>query len=98
MQRTAIKHFRLLQRGVNFDLRPISDGAFVIANKPSRIEKLGKMIAIIRTQGFITYAQASELQGLLNFAVGYFSGKSLKHLVSALCLWLATGHRQGSNS
>ena len=41
------------------------------------------MIATIRTQGFITYAQASELQGLLNFAVGYFSGKSLKHLVSA---------------
>ena len=69
--------------GVNFDLRPISDGAFVIANKPSRIEKLGKMIATIRTQGFITYAQASELQGLLNFAVGYFSGKSLKHVVSA---------------
>ena len=69
--------------GVTVDLKPIPEGAFVISNKPSRIEKLGKMIATIRSQGFITYAQASELQGLLNFAVGYFSGKSLKHLVSA---------------
>ena len=55
----------------------------MIANKPSRIDKLGKMLAAIRSQGFITYAQASELQGLLNFAVGYFAGRSLKHLVSA---------------
>ena len=69
--------------GVTFDLKPIPEGAFVISNKPSRIEKLEKMIATIRSQGFITFAQASELQGLLNFAVGYFSGKSLKHLVSA---------------
>ena len=56
---------------MTFDLKPISKGAFVIANKPSRIDKLGKMLAAIRSQGFITYAPASELQGLLNFAVGY---------------------------
>lgn len=41
------------------------------------------MLAAIRSQGFVTYAQASELQGLVNFAVGYLSGRALKHLVSA---------------
>ena len=69
--------------GVTFNLGGISGGALVISNKHSRIEKLLKMIDDISKRGFINYAQACELQGLLNFAVGYFSGRSLKHLVSA---------------
>ena len=69
--------------GVTFNLDGISGGALIISNKHSRIEKLLKMIDDISRRGFISYAQACELQGLLNFAVGYFSGRSLKHLVSA---------------
>ena len=64
--------------GVTFDLRCKADGAFVISNKKSRIEKLIKMLDdILETgRGSINYAQASELQGLLNCAVGHFSGRS----------------------
>ena len=69
--------------GVTFDLRGVPGGVLVISNKSSGIEKLVKMLDDILERGGISYAQACELQGLLNFAVGYFSGRSLKHLVSA---------------
>ena len=81
--------------GVTFNLGGISGRALVISNKHSRIEKLLKMIDDISKRGFINYAQACELQGLLNFAVGYFSGRSLKHLVSAFVP--LTGERLASS-
>ena len=31
----------------------------------------------------VSFAKASELQGLLNFETGYYAGKSIKHMVSA---------------
>ncbi len=33
--------------------------------------------------GRVSFAKASELQGLLNFETGYYAGKSIKHMVSA---------------
>ena len=69
--------------GVTLDLCGVPGGTLVISNKSSRIEKLVKMHDDILERGGINYAQACELQGLLNFAVGYFSDRSLKHLVSA---------------
>ena len=54
-----------------------------MANKQTRLEKLCQTLEDISNDGEISAAKASELQGLLNFAVGYYSGKSLKHLVSA---------------
>ena len=84
MRRMAIRHpLSLLSLRCHF--RPSGHiwWTLVISNKQSRIEKLAKMLDDILDRGGINYAQASELQGLLNFAVGYFSGRSLKHLVSA---------------
>ena len=54
-----------------------------MANKKSRVEKFVNMLNQFLDRGSISYAQACELHGLMNFAVGYFSGRSLKHAVSA---------------
>ena len=69
--------------GVTFNLNNVPLGNFVISNKDSRVEKLCKMLEDIEIAGTITVARASEIQGLLNFAVSFYMGKGLKHLVSA---------------
>jgi len=68
--------------GVAINLQGMPKGFFIIANKQARVEKLVQMLNKISSQGTINYSEASE-QGLLNFAVGFFSGKLFKHLVSA---------------
>ena len=69
--------------GVTFDLKRMSGGFLQISNKVSRIEKLCAMLDRIHTSGTINPAKASEIQGLLNFAVSFYMGRGLKHLVSA---------------
>ena len=69
--------------GVNFNLNLTPSGLLQVTNKVTRLEKLCKMLDDIASEGEISSSKASELQGLLNFAVGFFAGKSLKHLVSA---------------
>ena len=68
--------------GVNFNLELTPKGILQVTNKTTRIEKLCTLLDGIAADGEISAAKASEVQGLLNFAVGFFSGKSLKHLVS----------------
>jgi len=41
------------------------------------------MLEEIETARTLTAARASEIQGLLNFAVSFYMGRGLKHLVSA---------------
>lgn len=69
--------------GVTFHLSQVPRGVLTISNKASRIEKLCLLLDEVRQAGHITASKASELQGLLNFAVGFYNGRSLKHLVSA---------------
>ena len=69
--------------GVTFNLKNLQQGTFVVSNKIGRVEKLCKMLEDIESAGAITAAKASEIQGLLNFAVSFYMGKGLKHLVSA---------------
>ena len=69
--------------GVTFDLSGMSLGALVVRNKTSRIEKLCAMLDQVAKDKNISAAKASELQGLLNFAVSFYLGRSMKHLVSA---------------
>ena len=69
--------------GVTFDLTQVPKGILKITNKVSRISKLCGMLDSIASAGELSSSRASELQGLLNFAVGFVSGKSLKHLVAA---------------
>ena len=69
--------------GVTFDLTQVPKGLLKITNKVSRIEKLFRMLDGIAVDGELSSSRASEVQGLLNFAVGFFSGKSLKYLVAS---------------
>ena len=64
--------------GVNFNLELTPQGILKVSNKLTRIEKLCAMLAQISEEGVVTAARASELQGLINFAVGFFAGKALR--------------------
>ena len=68
---------------MNFNLALTPKGILQVTNKITRIEKLCALLDKVKSAGEITIAQASELQGLLKFAIGFFSGKALKHLVAA---------------
>ena len=67
--------------GVTF-LAKLHLGEFVVRNKPSRIAKICSILEGIAEAGTITSAQASQVQGLLNFACGFYSTKACKQLVS----------------
>ena len=69
--------------GVTFNLGDMRLGTLTICNEKSRLEKLCSMLSQVEKDGCITPAKASELQGLLNFAVSFYLGRSLKHVVSA---------------
>lgn len=84
--------------GISINLKRMPEGSFTMANKQARVDKLVQMLDKVSSRGAINYAEASELQGLLNFAVGFFSGKSLKHLVSAFNPFIGDRSAQGSKS
>lgn len=69
--------------GVTFDLTAVPKGILKITNKTSRIDKLCSILDGIAAEGELSSSRASEVQGLPNSAVGFFSGKSLKHLVAS---------------
>ena len=78
--------------GVTFDLRRMPRGVLTIMNKASRIDKICSMLADIEQTRSTSPAKASEIQGLLNFAVSFYMGRGLKHLVSAF-MPFTEGHR-----
>lgn len=78
--------------GVTFELDKLSLGTLTISNKASRIEKLCKMLEEVEKSRTLKAARASEIQGLLNFAVSFYMGRGLKHLVSSF-MPLADGQR-----
>ena len=67
--------------GVTIQLSSLHSGSFVLANKPSRIEKIVKMLDDVSQSGTLSKAQAAEIQGHLNFASGFFLSKALKFLL-----------------
>ena len=69
--------------GVTFRLDKLQLGELAVQNKLGRIDKICNMLDAIASRGRISGAEASEVQGLLNFASSYFVTRSLRHLVSA---------------
>lgn len=69
--------------GVTFDLSAVQRQTLTISNKACRLDKLCKMLDEVEAARTITAARASEIQGLLNFAVSFKMGRGFKHLVSA---------------
>ena len=54
-----------------------------MANIPGRIDRICNMLRAVMDDGFITRNRASEIQGHLNFAAGFYISKALQFLVSA---------------
>ena len=69
--------------GVTYTLNHAPSGGFEVANKAGRLEKICELLEAIEKRGIVTGAQAAEVQGLLNFACGFFSTKAVRQLVSA---------------
>ena len=67
--------------GVTVKLDSIHQGSFTLFNKPSRIEKIVKMLDEVSEKGILSRSHAAEIQGHLNFASGFFLSKSLKFLL-----------------
>jgi len=53
-------------------------GRLTVANKPGRLEKMKDMLMDIKKRGKITKAEAQTIQGLLNYASGFFLGSSCR--------------------
>ena len=69
--------------GIAVQLKNLHRGSFVLANKPGRIQRITRMLEQVSQQGTISKSKAAEVQGHLNFAVGFYTAKTLRFLVSA---------------
>ena len=69
--------------GVSVSLNQLHKGSFVLANKPGRIDRICNMLRAVVEEGVITKNRASEIQGHLNFAAGFYISKALQFLVAA---------------
>lgn len=69
--------------GIQVQLANLHRGSFIMANKPGRVERIVRMLEQVAKDGVITKSKAAEVQGHLNFAVGFYTAKTLKFLVSA---------------
>ena len=69
--------------GVTYSLDRAPSGCFEVANKVGRVQKICDLLGAIEERGIVSGAQAAEVQGLLNFACGFFSTKAIRQLVSA---------------
>jgi hypothetical protein len=66
--------------GMTLDLADLQRaGVVTLKNKEGRVEKIASKISGIQQEGTMSLAEAQELHGLLNFATGYFAGRSLKY-------------------
>jgi len=55
----------------------------VLANKAGRVERICGMLKSVMDDGFITKNRASEIQGHLNFAAGFYTSRALQFLVAS---------------
>jgi hypothetical protein len=66
--------------GMTMDLAGLRQaGSVTLKNKEGRVEKIASKVAQVQHTGNLNLAEAQEIHGLLNFATGYFAGRSLKY-------------------
>ena len=68
--------------GARYVLTRIGQGTLELGNKAGRVEKLCSLLDVVASERKLSNHQASELQGLLNFASGFYLTKVLKPFVS----------------
>ena len=69
--------------GITVCLKQLHRGSFVLANKPGRVDRICAMLRSSIEDGYITKSRASEIQGHLNFAAGFYTSGSLQFLVAS---------------
>jgi hypothetical protein len=66
--------------GLTLDLTGLrNDRSVILRNKEGRVEKIASKIVKVKDSGVMSLSDAQEIHGLLNFATGYFAGRSLKY-------------------
>ena len=73
--------------GMLLDLSGLSEGEVRLANKEGRVERLVERIQAMGLSAGGTRHERQELHGLMNFACGFFAGRSLRmacHLIFQL--------------
>lgn len=68
--------FNLL--GAQLNLSWLAEGRIEVSNKEGRVDKLLKLLEDVSDAGSISRHMAQSIQGLLNYASGFFLGNSLK--------------------
>ena len=80
--------------GVTFFQNSVPDGISRTTNKVSRIEEFCSLLDHMAEDVELVSSRAIEIQGLVNSAVGLYSGKSLKHLVAACMPFAVSGEKR----
>ena len=66
--------------GLTLDLAGLrNDRSAILRNKEGGVEKIASKIVKVKDSGVMSLSDAQEIHGLLNFATGYFAGRSLKY-------------------
>ncbi|CAE7217520.1 unnamed protein product [Symbiodinium sp. CCMP2456] len=65
--------------GMSLNLESVSQGEVSLSNKQGRIERIIDRLQEISLKGEIKRHDAQVLQGLLQYASGFYAGRSLKH-------------------
>ena len=67
--------------GITVKLQELHLGSFTLANKEGRVPKIVEMLNKLKKQGKVSRNEASEIQGHLNFAQGFFTSRSLRFVL-----------------
>ena len=70
--------------GMRLDLGAFCCGEIVMANKPGRVERISELLNEVSTKNHCSRHEAQVLAGLLNYASGFYAGRSLRHSCSSL--------------
>ena len=65
--------------GMCLNLEAVDQGQVTLSNKQGRVERIVDRLQEISLKGEIRRHEAQALQGLLQYASGFYAGRSLKH-------------------
>ena len=79
--------------GIRLSVGSLHGGPFVMQNKPSRVEKIQKLLEDTATLEKVDKRHAQVVHGNLNFALSFFLGKSLLVSARAFAHLTTEGHK-----
>ena len=79
--------------GIRLSIAALHGGPFVMQNKPSRVEKIQKLLEDTAALERVDKRQAQVVHGNLNFALSFFLGRSLLVSARAFAHLTTEGHK-----